>query len=212
VRRAQVAILAGLLLFGAAAADLLFHGPLTVADPAISTWLRARMQPAVTSLLFTFTHMHSTLGLSVLSVAVALNLLAMRKPWWVLQMLLTVQGGQLLNAGLKQMFQRARPHWDEPLVNLTTLSFPSGHAAGTTVFWGFVCVAAWGLESPAPLKRALVVLAPFMVVMTCLSRVYLGAHYLSDVIAGVGEGVAWVGACAVVMCKLRTRMQSRSKV
>src|SRR5947209_3293599 len=79
-----------------------------------------------------------------------------------------------------------------PLLTLTTYSFPSGHAAGSTVFWGFVCVVAWHWPARDPLRRAVAVIAPAMVALTCLSRVYLGAHYFSDVLAGICEGIAWV--------------------
>jgi membrane-associated phospholipid phosphatase len=199
MRRSQVALAAGLLLFALAAADLLLKGPLTSVDPAISTWLHERMQPAITQVLFAFTHLHSTIGLSIMSGLLAAVFVVRRQPRWILQLLLTVQGGQLLNAGMKEVFQRARPHWDEPLVTLTTTSFPSGHAAGTTVFWGFVCVAAWSIGAPPPARRTLAVVAPLMVALTCLSRVYLGAHYFSDVLAGVGEGLAWVAACTLAM-------------
>ncbi|MEJ6022317.1 phosphatase PAP2 family protein [Ramlibacter sp. PS4R-6] len=199
MRRAQLALAGGLLLFALAAADLLLHGPLTSVDPEISTWLHGRMHRAVTRTLLVFTYVHSTIGLSAMSAGLAIFFVVRRQPGWILRLLLTVQGGQLLNAGLKQLFQRARPHWDEPLLTFTTTSFPSGHAAGATVFWGFVCVAAWSLGAPPLLRRVLLVIAPLMVVLTCFSRVYLGAHYFSDVLAGVGEGVAWVAACTMLM-------------
>jgi undecaprenyl-diphosphatase len=199
MRRASIGLAAGLVVFALAAADLLFHGPLTAADPGISTWLHGHMDSVATQVLFAFTHLHSTIGLSILSAAVAVFFIATHRARWILPLLLAVQGGQLLNAGVKLLFGRARPHWDEPLVTLATASFPSGHAVGTTVFWGFVCVAAWTLDAPRAMKRVLMVIAPLMVVATCFSRVYLGAHYFSDVLAGVGEGVAWVAACTLLM-------------
>lgn len=204
---ASIPLAAGLAVFLLAVADLLLHGPLTRIDPEISTWLHARMQPELTRFLFFFTHVHSTTGLLAMSAALAAGFIAMRRPWWIASLLLTVQGGQLLNAGMKHVFGRARPHWDEPVVALTTLSFPSGHAAGTTVFWGFVCVAAWSLDAPPALKRVLAAVAPLMVLLTCFSRVYLGAHYLSDVLAGVGEGVAWVALCELARRRLATRVK-----
>jgi undecaprenyl-diphosphatase len=101
----------------------------------------------------------------------------------------------------KNIFQRPRPHFDEPLVTLASYSFPSGHAAGTTVFWGFVCVLAWSWPARAPIRRALGAIAPAMVVLTCASRVYLGAHWLTDVVAGVCEGVAWVCVCEALRAR-----------
>jgi undecaprenyl-diphosphatase len=121
----------------------------------------------------------------------------------MLTLVAAVPGGMLLNVAMKHVFARARPHFDEPVITLGTTSFPSGHAAGTTVFWGFLCVAAWALDAPPAAKRVLLVLAPLMVVATCFSRVYLGAHYFSDVIAGVGEGVAWVALCGLLASRAR---------
>jgi membrane-associated phospholipid phosphatase len=200
----SVTALCALALFALFAADLIFGGPLTRVDPAVSTWLHGRMHPVITSALFLFTHMHSTIGLAIMSALLAVALVALRRPWWIAWMLLTVQGGQLLNVGMKQVFQRTRPHWDEPLVTLATASFPSGHAAGTTVFWGFVCVAAWALPVPHWMKRLLLVVAPSMIVLTALSRVYLGAHYFSDVLAGIAEGVAWVSLTMLVHSRARS--------
>lgn len=185
-------------LFAVLAADLLLHGPLTSADPATSSWFHAHMRPALTAFLFFFTHLHSTIGLVAMSAGIALFLALKRRVQWIPWLLLTVQGGQLLNVLLKDSFQRPRPHFDHPLVTLATYSFPSGHAAGSTVFWGFVCVLAWSWPARASLRRLLAVVAPAMVVLTCVSRVYLGAHYLTDVAAGVCEGIAWVCVCAAL--------------
>ena len=116
-------------------------------------------------------------------------------------MLLTVQGGQVLNSLVKDVFHRARPHWDAPLVELSTYSFPSGHAAGSTVFWAFLCMLAWWWPARPAVKRTVAMFAVLMVVLTCVSRVYLGAHYLSDVLAGVCEGVAWASVCALLRAR-----------
>ena len=183
-------------LFAMVAADLLLHGPLTSADPAISSWFHAHMQPALTAFLFFFTHLHSTIGLLAMSAGIALFLASTGRLRWVPWLLLTVQGGQALNVLMKDTFQRPRPHFDHPLVSLATYSFPSGHAAGSTVFWGFACVLAWSWPARPSIRTLVAVAAVLMVVLTCLSRVYLGAHYPSDVLAGVCEGVAWVGVCA----------------
>lgn len=192
---------ASVALFAVLAADLLLHGPLTAADPAIDAWLHGHMQPALTSSFFFFTHLHSTVGLLAMSAALSLFLAWKRRGRWIGWLLLTVQGGQLLNVLVKNTFQRPRPHFDQPLVTLASYSFPSGHAAGTTVFWGFVCVLAWSWPARPSIRRGLLVIAPAMVVLTCASRVYLGAHYLTDVIAGVCEGVAWVCVCEALRAR-----------
>ena len=199
--KAGVTLIGALALFGAFAADLLFEGPVTQADPAISAWLHSHMHPALTQVLFAVTHMHSPIGLSIMSALVAVLLVARKRIHEVPWLMLTVQGGQILNVGVKDVFQRARPHFDDPLVTLATYSFPSGHAAGSTVFWGFLCMLAWTWPARQGIRRALLVIAPLVVALTAFSRVYLGAHYFSDVLAGVCEGVAWVSLCALLRAR-----------
>lgn len=199
-RRALAIVLAASVLFFALfAADLVFHGPVTDADAGVSLWLHEHMQPVFTSVLFAFTHVHSTLGLSIMSGLLAVFLALRKRVALIGWMLLTVPGGQILNVVVKDIFHRARPHWDQPLVTLSSFSFPSGHAAGSTVFWGFVLVACGALDAPVWVRRTLAVAGVIAVALTALSRVYLGAHYLSDVLAGICEGTAWVCACKLAM-------------
>jgi membrane-associated phospholipid phosphatase len=199
--KARWALAVSVALFVLIAADLILHGPLTSADPASSIWLHAHMQAGLTRFLFFFTHLHSTIGLIAMSAGIALVLALKQRVRYIPWLLLTVQGGQLLNVLVKNAFQRPRPHFDEPLVTLASYSFPSGHAAGSTVFWGFVCVLAWSWPARPPVRRLLAVIAPLLVALTCLSRVYLGAHYLTDVVAGVCEGVAWVCVCTALRAR-----------
>jgi undecaprenyl-diphosphatase len=196
-----VTLFVALALFATFASDLVLRGPITSVDPAISTWLHAHMQPAATQVLFLFTHVHSTIGLSVVSALLAILLVVRKRVKWIPWLLLTVQGGQVLNVLVKDAFHRARPHFDDPVITLASYSFPSGHAAGSTVFWGFVCVLAWHWRARDAIRRALAVMAPLMVAFTCLSRVYLGAHYFSDVLAGVCEGIAWVCICELLRAR-----------
>jgi membrane-associated phospholipid phosphatase len=199
--RARAWLAAGVVLFALLAGDLLLHGPLTTTDAATSTWMHGHIQPAATAFLFFFTHLHSNIGLVAMSAALAVFLAVTRRARWIVWLVLTVQGGQLLNALVKDMFQRARPDFVDPLVMLETYSFPSGHAAGSTVFWGFVCGLAWNMQVQPALRRAVAAIACVMVGFTALSRVYLGAHYVSDVLAGICEGVAWVALWTIVRAR-----------
>ena len=73
-------------------------------------------------------------------------------------------------------------------MHLATYSFPSGHAVASTVFYGALCALALHHARATALRAAAAVGAACMVLLVCASRVYLGAHYLSDVIAGVAVG------------------------
>lgn len=184
-----------LLAFLALAADLVWHGPITAADARVGGWLRAQATPPLTQSLLAATHLHSTLGLALMTAAAAAVLAWRKQGAWLMALFLCVPGGQMLNVAVKHAFQRARPVLDAPVLNLTTYSFPSGHTAGATVWWGFLLVL-WFAWQPAVAPRfAAVLIAAAMISLSGLSRVYLGVHYASDVLAAVAEGTAWLVLC-----------------
>jgi membrane-associated phospholipid phosphatase len=196
--RAPVAIVLLALacaIFGMLAADLVRHGAITAADAPISAWFHANTDRGATQALLLVTHLHSTAGIGVMAGLAALVLLWRRQLQWLALLALSVPGGLLLNVVVKQAFQRARPHFDEPLLTLVTYSFPSGHTAGATVWWGFALVWLFAHEPRLAPRMLAGALAVSMVLLTALSRVYLGAHYVSDVLAAVAEGAAWLALC-----------------
>jgi membrane-associated phospholipid phosphatase len=134
-----------------------------------------------------------------------------RDRYWLLVLALSVPGGMLLNALIKYAFHRQRPSFDDPLVTLTTFSFPSGHTMGATVFYG--TLAAYLLTRIASTTMQVLVLAValLLIALTALSRVYLGAHYLSDVLAAAALGVAWVTLCLIATATLQRRKAARRK-
>jgi undecaprenyl-diphosphatase len=139
--------------------------------------------------------LHSTEALCVFTAALSAALLVLGQAHWLPLLVATVPGGLVLNAVVKLAFHRARPVFDHPLVALQTFSFPSGHAAGATVWWGFA-LFLWCAIEPRFARRAVgFLVAAAVVLVTALSRVYLGAHYPSDVLAGIAEGTFWVMLC-----------------
>lgn len=194
---AAVAVLAAAmaLLFALLAADLVLHGPVTRLDAPISRWFSAHLHPSLTTLMVAVSTVHATRALCVLAALLGLGLVALGQRHWLPVMLVAVPGGLVLNATVKLAFERARPAFDHPLVHLTTFSFPSGHAAGATVWWGFLLVLWWACEPGVAARAAGTVFAVALVLLTALSRVYLGAHYPSDVLAGIAEGTLWLAMC-----------------
>ena len=193
-RALAVALLAG-FVFAALAADLLLHGPVTRADVPISNWFGAPAQPWVTQAMLAVSALHATVPLLVYAAALALAFIVQRQAQWVLPLVAAVPGGLALNAAVKLVFHRARPTFAHPLVTLTSASFPSGHANGATVWWGFV-LAVWFAREPDQRRRVAACLAvAAIVLLTALSRVVVGAHYPSDVMAGIAEGTLWLVLC-----------------
>jgi membrane-associated phospholipid phosphatase len=184
-----------LLAFAALAADLRWRGPITSADSGISSWFHANAQPAFTAFMTAVSALHSPSGICLAALCAA-AWLAWRRQWkWLPLLVLCVPCGLVFNWLVKQAFQRARPAFDAAST-LASYSFPSGHTAGATVWWGFVLVWWFAREPRAGPRAAAAVLAATMVLLTGLSRVYLGMHYLSDVLAAVAEAVAWLVLCS----------------
>ena len=197
-RRAWIAlaIVAG-SVFALLVLDLLLAGPLSAADAGVSLWFAHRRVPPITQILFAVTEWHSTIGVLCMAVLTGAAL-AWRRRWRLVALLASCVGaGMLLNVGLKLAFQRARPLSDDSLVHLATFSFPSGHAVAATVWWGFVVVLVARLQPrfrPAAMAWSMLIIPLVM-----LSRVYLGAHFLSDVLAGCAEGLAWLSLCMLTV-------------
>jgi membrane-associated phospholipid phosphatase len=134
-------------------------------------------------------------GVVPLDVLVVLVLAAMRKLREGLFAGVAIIGSALLNLGAKQLFARQRPALWDSIAPESTFSFPSGHAMGSITIAMVLVLLAWHTR-----WRWWVTLpmAAFTL-MVGLSRVYLGVHYPSDILAGWAVAIAWtVGAYLLV--------------
>lgn len=105
-------------------------------------------------------------------------------------------GGALLTQALKAVFQRARPTDIEHLGSAHGYSFPSGHAMGAVLLFGSLAyVVYFTIDHSRRLRLLAVALCVLMILCIGTSRVYLGVHYLSDVLAGFAAGVCWLAVC-----------------
>jgi undecaprenyl-diphosphatase len=91
---------------------------------------------------------------------------------------------------LKEFFGRVRPEFDEGGARLDSLSFPSGHASGIATLVTVALILAWPLLARHARRWALVA-GVVLVLLVGLTRMWLGVHYLSDVVGGWSLGVAW---------------------
>jgi membrane-associated phospholipid phosphatase len=110
---------------------------------------------------------------------------------------LAVGGSELLNLAAKQHFARIRPDFWVSIAPETTFSFPSGHAMGAATLAAAVIVLAWRTRFHWPA----VILAPAFALLVGLSRIYLGVHFPSDILAGFTAGVAWVIAMQALVAR-----------
>jgi undecaprenyl-diphosphatase len=207
-------LVAGVIIFvtmtltlGEISEDISNHEPLTVADAQLSTWLHSHTLPLLTSVMFVVTYLGSSVIVSCVAVVFGLYLIWRRRLYWLAAFVSSVYGGMLLNKILKYEFQRPRPHFDDPLLSLTSYSFPSGHTMTATVLYGVL--AAYFFTTTQDWRRRvfIVLVASFLILLVGFSRIYLGAHYLSDVLGAMAEGLAWLSLCLTVVYSVWRRRQ-----
>lgn len=103
-----------------------------------------------------------------------------------------VAGGMAVNLVLKDTFSRPRPSVVEQATEVVTSSFPSGHAMGAAIAYGSVAYLVGRLEPTRALRLTTWAVAVLIILLIGFSRMYLGVHYPTDVIAGFIAGAGWV--------------------
>ena len=208
-----IELLAGLILltggawvFGWMAEDLA-EGD-TKVDIRLASWLHEHASPGWTTFFENVTRLGNV---STLLVLVLLAGAVLWRKGWIAELQLLVLaavGAEIITTGLKLGFQRDRPFFSNPLSTETTYSFPSGHASVSLAVYGTIgFIAARHLGTRRAQITALAA-SGVLVLLIGFSRLYLGVHFLSDVIAGFSIGLAWVALC-VVLLHLRLRLKER---
>lgn len=199
-------------LFFVIAWDVSSHAPLVLLDGRVAAWLHRHARPELTAFMLAITHMNSTVGLGAMTVILALLLARIKQWYWMLSVLLAVLGGLALNVMLKHAYERARPHFEDPLVTLSSYSFPSGHTAGATAFYGVLAAFLVSRYYDPRQRIAIIVGAVLAVLLVAFSRMYLGAHYLSDVVAAMASTAAWLALClTTVHAVAKRRLLARNR-
>lgn len=192
-------------LFGGIAEDVVTGDPLTVIDARLATWLHVHSIGPLTEVMLFVSLVHGLVGISVMTAIFAGYLWWRRQRYWLLALILAVPGGMLVNVAAKYAFHRQRPSFADPIVILATYSFPSGHTLAAMVFYGMLAAYLMTVVASGGRRTFILLVAGFAVVLVGVSRIYLGAHFLSDVLAAMAEGVGWVALCLVATSTLERR-------
>lgn len=190
------------LILGEIAEDVMSGKPLTLIDAQINSWLHTHRTPQLTTTFLIVTSLGSTIPVILIAATVGLYLLWRRQPYWAAAVWLTVFGGMLLNKYLKLVFYRPRPRLFDPILSLTGYSFPSGHTMSATVLYGVLAVLLVTRVKRKSSKVVVAILASVLIGLVGFSRMYLGAHYLSDVLGAFAEGLAWMSLCLTAVYSL----------
>ena len=179
------------------------HDPLASWDGDVAVWVAGSLPAWVERLARPFSWLGGWIGVTALTVAAWLAL-ARARAWLDLVFLLTaVLGSQVTVALLKLSFDRPRPDVDAAIALPSSASFPSGHAtAGAATLVAVAVLAAERLPSPRA-RRWLWAATVALGLAVGLSRIALGVHYVSDVLAGWCLGLAWLAGCLLARDALR---------
>jgi undecaprenyl-diphosphatase len=183
---------------------------ITVLDVQVAHWFNAHAFEPLTSFMYAISAVHSVAGMVVLFCLLAWYLWQKQARYWLLALAFAVPGGMVLNVALKFYFQRARPVFEDPLVTLSTYSFPSGHTTAATCFYGLLVSYLVIARRAWSVRLGTVAACVAMVLLVAFSRVYLGAHYVSDVLAAMAESVAWLAVCITAISTLRRRREGKT--
>ena len=183
------------ILFLAIAWNVSAGSWLVALDARIAAWLHAHGSEGLIAVLLAVTHLNSMAAIGLWSAAFAAVLARMREWYWIATLGAAVAGAMLLNVLLKHAYERMRPRFDDPLLVLESYSFPSGHTAAAVAFYGVLAAFLVSRFYDARRRAACVIGAIAAVALVAFSRMYLGVHYLSDVVAAVCSSTAWLALC-----------------
>lgn len=187
----------GGLIFLSWLTDEVFEGDAKNFDDAVRNSFQQIASPPLTAWMKFFSFVGSPLVLTILGAAIVIAFFVLKWKRGLILFLMTMAGEVLLSWTLKGFFRRARPEafFDYPLPS--SFSFPSGHALGSLCFFGILAWLVTARLENKLLKICVWTTAVFLILAIGLSRIYLGVHFPSDVIAGYTTGLIWVIVVAV---------------
>jgi undecaprenyl-diphosphatase len=196
-------------LFGIVVENVVNHASMTRIDDRVAAYLYALATPLFTIILTSISFFGAPAVTGSIAAVTGIVLWRRRHTYRLLLLGIAVPGGMLFNVLIKYVIHRPRPFFDHPLLTLSGYSFPSGHAMASTVLYGILATFAVRTSCNWQRRALAVLTAAALIAVVCFSRIYLGVHYLSDVLAGILEGVVWLALCLTAVDVLEERRAPR---
>ena len=185
--------------------QVLAKGPLTRLDGDVANRLNGWVHnsPAAVRVLEFISNIGKPITLSVIVIAAVAYLLWRRRIRLALYLVVTAVVGGLIDTAVKILVNRPRPIVDHPIASALGKSFPSGHAMSATVTYGALALVFLPV---LPRRWRPVALGGVVLVVLAIgtSRLFLGVHFVSDVIGGFVLGLAWLAASTAAFSIWRT--------
>jgi membrane-associated phospholipid phosphatase len=169
--------------------------PLAVPDQQLATWFHAHLTQTFVTFLRILSEPGSSEWVGVV-LFLAVLFFVCRRAWpAIVALIVAVPGGMLLNELVKLAVQRHRPYLEGPFVDWSGYSFASGHTIGATLLYGQLVLFLLPLMKSRQWRTLTIFIASALVLLVGFSRIALGAHYLSDVLAAMFFGILWLRLC-----------------
>jgi membrane-associated phospholipid phosphatase len=185
--------------------------PLAGTDHEVATWFHGHLTYTFVTILRAFTDFGSSEWIAV--VMCSLVLFFIWKRWWpsLVTLIIAVPGGMLLNEWVKVLVHRQRPFIDGPFVDWSGYSFASGHTIGATLLYGQLMLFILPSLKARHWRILTVSSTALLIAVVGFSRIALGAHFLTDVLAAILFGIIWLALCLIAGGPMR-RQSARSQV
>ena len=183
----------------AAIAEEMQEGTIQPFDEAVMQWASENRVGWLETFLVELTVLGDWVVVFVVVGVAALFLSLAHRRWSVILLLVANIGGIAISLLLKLGFARPRPQffdWGDPVM---TASFPSGHASNAAIAYGTIAYLIARLHHRRIVRWSIMIASVLLVVLVSLSRIYIGVHYPSDVVAGLLFGVAWAAFCMAAL-------------
>ena len=174
---------------------ILFLRPVTRVDHGVADWFHQRLTPTLSTLLHALSWAGSATFIALFLTIAGFYLIYQRRWRGLLLLNVVVPGGMLLNELLKVAVHRPRPFVAGPFVDWSGYSFASGHTIAATLLYGLLAIAVFPTSKNWWWRIVTAWAAVLLVLFVGFSRIALGAHYLTDVIAAMLLGLLWLGIC-----------------
>ena len=201
----------GTIIFFGWLADEVLDGETRQFDEVTRATVHQLASPAMTTVMRGISFLGSTLFLTLATIAIVVWFA--RRKWGREAKLfaITMAGAGLLNVTLKLAFKRSRPVPFFDLLPPESYSFPSGHALTSCCFFGAFAAILTARIKSRRVRTIVWILAITMFLLIGLSRIYLGVHHTTDVIAGFAAALIWILVVRFVEMQLRRRRRRKEE-
>ncbi len=172
--------------------DLIAGDPLIRSDLRVVTFLQTLRSPRFTAVMVFFTYLGNWQIIVGVAAFFSTLLYVRRRWWWLMSFLTALLCGEVTLQAVKFGFGRARPDIHNALLPAVGASFPSGHTLAGMVVYGTLTMYFMSRADRLMAKLAIALLGILLIAFIGFSRIYLGVHWPSDVLAGFALGAAWM--------------------